>query len=96
MPFIFSDDELDELAIKLCARIIPNMLDAMKVKVAAKAKQIPPNLMDVEELMARLHVNKKWIYRKVQDSVIPARKVGKFIMFERAEIELRLAEGRIF
>jgi len=96
MPFIFSDDELDELAIKLCARIIPNMLDAMKVKVAAKAKQIPPNLMDVEELMARLHVNKKWIYRKVQDCVIPARKVGKFIMFERAEIELRLAEGRIF
>ena len=96
MPFVFSEDELDELAVRLCARIIPNMLDAMKVKVAAKAKQIPPNLMDVDELMARLHVNKKWVYRKVQDGILPARKVGKFIMFERAEIELRLTDGRIF
>ena len=96
MPFVFSDAELDDLAVKLCARIIPNILDAMKVKVAAKAKQIPPNLMDVDELMARLHVTKKWIYRKVQYGILPARKVGKFIMFERSEIELILAEGRIF
>jgi len=92
----FSDEELDDLANKLCARIIPNLLDAMKAKITIKAKSLPPNLMDVEELESLLHVDRSWIYDRIKKNKLPAQKVGKYWRFQRAEIELLMAEGRLF
>ncbi len=96
MPFIFSDEEIEALAERISAHMLPILVEALKRKATMKARSIPPNLMSVDELAERLNTNRKWVYRKVKDGVIPGKKVGKFLMFEREEIESIIKEGRMF
>lgn len=96
MPFVFSDEEISALAERLAVELIPMLTEALKKKATIKANSIPPNLMPVEELCERLQVSAKWIYRKNKEGVLPGKRVGKFIMFERNEIEAMLREGRLF
>ena len=44
-------------------------------------------LMDVCELAEYLAVSKDWIYKKVQEKLIPHTKVGSAIRFHRVEVD---------
>lgn len=52
-------------------------------------------LVDIGGLAERLGVSERFVRRLVSERRVPFRKIGKFVRFDIAEIDLWIAERRV-
>lgn len=50
-------------------------------------------LFDVEGLSKYLKVKAQWVYQKVYEGAIPYHKTGKYLRFQKADIDRWLSEN---
>lgn len=74
--------------------IPPEMIHAIADEVAAllrpllvTEKEPDDPIFTIDNLVAYLHIPKKWIYERTRFREIPFFKAGKFIRFRKSEID---------
>jgi excisionase family DNA binding protein len=55
----------------------------------------PDDVITVEELCARLKVNKTWVYEKLRKRDLPAFKIGRYLRFSWTEVSKWIEARRV-
>lgn len=55
----------------------------------------PDDVITVEELCARLKVNRTWVYEKLRKRDLPAFKIGRYLRFSWTEVSKWMEKRRV-
>ena len=92
------DEEILEMAKKIATQL---MSEKLKKEKALNAQNYEPEeeLLDVDELSARLKIKKSWIYAKTKlrggDNLIPCLRMGRYCRFRLSEVIAWLEKNTI-
>jgi excisionase family DNA binding protein len=69
--------------------VVQKVVDEMewKMRINPLPNRTDDTLLNVKELAKYLSVEPSWVYKKVQQGLLPYFKVGKYLRFQKSEID---------